>query len=155
MSVTSVSSSLLPSYGPLSGSTSRNAKVAAGSTQDIAALQLQAGKNPVEAGYADPTEVSQFQNAWAGALRADGAIPGRPGSGNSAQNGTRSSSGTSLYKLVSRMGNNDPSTAALLRSWNSIMQTGQDAGDGGAFTLQASLQYEVPAFETSTFHLTA
>ena len=153
MSVTSVLSSLPPSYGPLSGSISRNAKVAAGTTQDIAAIK--AGKSPAEAGYADPTEVSLFQNALAGHSRADGAIPGRPGSGNSAQNGTRSSSGTSLYELVSRMGNNDPSTAALLRSWNSIMQTGQDAGGAGASTLQTSLQYEVPAFETSTFHLTA
>ena len=152
MSVTSVLSSRPPSYGPLSGSTSRNAKVAAGTTQDVAAIE--AGKSPVEAGYADPAKVSRFQNALPEALRADGAIPGRRGTGNSVPNGARSSSGTSLYKLVSRMGNNDPSTAALLRSWNSIMQTGQDAGDAGASTLQTSLQHEAPAFETSTFHLT-
>jgi hypothetical protein len=74
---------------------------------------------------------------------ADGATAGRAASGGSGSGGGRSSTGAALYKQVSQMGTHDPSTSALLRNWNSIMQTGDVGGEAGA------------AAEPSGLHVTA
>jgi hypothetical protein len=177
MSVTSVLSRLPPYYGPLSGNTAQSEKFTGlaeqlrektpnqadgsqlsiqvnGAAQDIAVTKD--GRNVAEAGYAGHTDVSQFQSTLAQALRANGAPAGRPSSGASGSDRSQSSIGAALYKRVSQMGNNnDPTTSALLRSWNSIMQSGQDAGHAGVATSQVYLQHEGPTLESSTLHVTA
>jgi hypothetical protein len=177
MSVTSVLPGLPPSYAPLSGNNSQSARFTAlaeqlrqktttkadgsqatriqvnGAPQNIAVMKD--GKGMLQAGYAGRTDASQFQSALARAQRADGATAGRSTSGASGSDGSKSSTGTALYKLISQMGNSDPSTSALLRSWNSIMQSGQDGGDTAAATLPAFSQNEASAFESGSLHLTA
>jgi hypothetical protein len=176
MSVTLVLPGPSPSSGPLSGNNSQSAKFIAraeqlqqetttqavgsqgvgtrvnGATQDSAVTK---GRNDeLEASYADPANVNQFQSALLQA-RITGATAARSTSATSASNGSRSSIGTALYKRVSQMGGTDPSTSALLRSWNSIMQSGQDGGSSGAATLQTLLPNEAPVFESGGLHFTA
>ena len=176
MSVTLVLPGPSPSYDPLSGNNSQSARFIArakelqqetttqavgsqgagtrvnGATQDSAVTK---GRNDeLEASYGDPANINQFQSALLQA-RITGATAGRSTTGASASNGSRSSIGTALYKRVSQMGGTDPSTSALLRSWNSIMQGGQDEGSSGAAPLQTLLQNEAPVFESGGLHLTA
>jgi hypothetical protein len=114
------------------------------------------GGGVVQAGYADPADASHLQSAFAQALRANRVAGGSATSGTSGSQGNQSSRGTALYRLVSRMGNSDPSTSALLKSWNSIMQSGREGGDAETGALQSSLQSEASAFESgNSFHLTA
>jgi hypothetical protein len=177
MSVTLVLPGLPPSYGPLSDNNSQSAKFIAraeqlrqktttqaagsqeasiqvtGATQGIAVMKD--GKGMLEAGYADPTDVSQFQSTLVQALRMAAATAGSSTSGASASDGSQSSIGTALYKRISQMGDSDPSTSALLRSWNSIMQSRQDGGNAGAATLHTLLPNESPAFESGGLDLTA
>jgi hypothetical protein len=149
MSVTSVLPILPSSYGPLSGNNSQGAKF----TAPPEALQ---GKTTAKAaGYAGTRDGSQFQSALEEALRADGASAGRSTSGTSGSDGSRSSSGIALYKVISRIGESDPSTSALRKSWNRIMHSGQDADDAGATPAEDFLQNEAPTFESGSIDLTA
>lgn len=173
MSVTLVLPGLPPSYGPLSGNNSQSAKVGARAEQLQRETTTQAvgsqragtratqgsavtkgGNDELEAGYADPANVNQFQSALLQA-RITGATAASSAGGTSASNSNQSSIGTALYKRISQMGGTDPSTSALLRSWNSIMQSGQDPGDAGAATLQAVLQRGAPAFRSRILDVTA
>ncbi len=157
MSVTSVLPSQPTPYGPISGNKSQGAKFAAPakpSQQSPDSAVLKDGQGTVEAGYTDPADVSQFQSAFAEALRADRSAAAGPASGTSESDGSQSSAGIALYKRISQIGN-EPSTSELLRSWNSIMQSGQDAGDGGAATLRALFQSGAPAFESGILDVTA
>jgi hypothetical protein len=176
MSVTSVFPSHPTPYGPISGNNSQSAKFAVlpkqsqqnpatqadgsqvtsarvnGATPDSAVLEDR--QSTVEAGYAAPTDVSQFESAFAQTLRADGATAARPTSGTSESDGSQSSAGIALYQRISQIGN-EPSTSELLRSWNSIMQSGQDAGDAGAATLRALFQNDGPSFGSRILDVTA
>jgi len=71
--------------------------------------------------------------------QANGAAAGRSTSRSSGAGGGQPSTGAALYKLVSQMGNNDPSTSALLRNWNSIMQTGDVGSEAGGATEPSGL----------------
>jgi len=71
MSVTSVLPDRPTPYRPISGNISQRGKFATTLSPDRAAPTDHQGT--VEAGHADPTEVSQFQSALAQALRADEA----------------------------------------------------------------------------------
>jgi hypothetical protein len=172
VSVTSLLPGLPPSYGPYSGNNSQSAKLTAlakllqekaptrADGSRATSIQVEPavkkdGKGMARVEYADPADVSHLQSALAQALRANEATAGRATGGTTGSDGSRSSSGTALYELVSQMGNSDPSTAALLRSWNSIMQTGQVAEDTGAAALQGWSQIEAPAFESGSLNLTA
>ena len=172
MPVTPLLPGLPPSYGPYSGNNSQSAKSTAladllqakatpkADGSQVASPRVEPdvakdGKGTAGVEYADPADVSHLQSAFAQALRANGATTGRSTGGTAGSERNRSSNGTALYKLVSQMGSSDPSTAALLRSWNSIMQTGQVAGDTGAAGLQGWLQIEAPAFESGRLDLTA
>jgi hypothetical protein len=151
MSVTSVLTDRPTPYRPVSGNNSQSAKFAAPAKQ----AQENPATRAVEAGYADPTDVSQFQSTLEQALRADGATASGSTSGTSESDGSQSSAGIALYKRVSQIGNGEPSASELLRSWNNIMQSGQDAGDAGAATLQALLQSGAPAFGSGILDVTA
>jgi hypothetical protein len=151
MSVTSVLPDRPTPYSPVSGSNSQSAKFTAAAKQPQANPATQAA----EAGYTDPADVSQFQSALAQALRADGATAAGSKSGTSQSAGNPSSAGIALYKRISQIGDSEPSASELLRSWNNIMQSGQDAGDAGAATLQSLLQSGAPAFGSGILDVTA
>jgi hypothetical protein len=179
MSVTSSLHGLLPSYGADSGNNSQIARIAGrterlqertparadgsqGTSTRGAPVTLDFavssdGKSTAGTPIADSGESSHLQSALAQALRAikvAGATQtsGPPGS----QGSTQSSRGAALYKLVSQMGSSDPSTSALLKSWNSIMQTGQDAGGTWSGAMHSSLHGDGPSFDAvSSLHLTA
>jgi hypothetical protein len=179
MSVHSISPVRPPSYVPLSGNPSQSAKFASvaeqlqektatqadgsrvtsaqgnGATPDVAVTK--GGQGTAEAGYADPTEAdaSQSQSEFEEKLRANAPSAGRATSGTSGSAASQSSGGIALYKFINQIGNNETSASALLKSWNSIMQGEQDAGESGAATLQAFLQNEVPGFGSGILDVTA
>jgi hypothetical protein len=174
MSVTSVLPRHAAPYGPVSGNNSQSAKFAvapgqsqpanpadgsrvtnariSGATQDGAVLED--SQSTVQAGYADPADASQLEQAFAQTLRADGATPATPTSGTSESDGSQSSAGIALYQRINQIGN-EPSTSELLRKWNSIMQSGPEAGDAGATTLRALFQNEGPALGPRILDVTA
>jgi hypothetical protein len=134
MSVTSVQSGIPAPYSPLSGNSPQSAEFGA------VAGQLRP-KTPAKAdgSYAGPNDVGQLQNSLEQALRAGKVAAARSASGSPGSGGGKASTGTALYQLVSRMGNNDPSTSALLSSWNSIMHTDDPAApeSGGSVHVTA------------------
>jgi hypothetical protein len=152
MSVTSVLPDRPTPYNPISGSNSQRAKFATLSPDRAAPTDRQ---GTVEAGYADPTDVSQFQSALEQALRADEAAASGSTSGTSESEGSQSSAGIALYKRISQIGSGEPSASELLKSWNNIMQSGQDPGETGSATLQALLQSGAPAFGSGVLDITA
>lgn len=172
MSVTSVLPSHPTPYGPVSGNHSQSAKFAVLPKQSQPATQadgsrttsarissstrgsavLEDGQGTVEAGYADPADVSRFEQAFAQTPRADGATRATSTSGTS--DGSQSSAGIALYQRINQIGN-EPSTSELLRKWNSIMQSGQDAGDAAGATLRALFQNEGPAVRSHILDVTA
>jgi hypothetical protein len=174
MSVTSVFPGHPAPYGPVSGNNSPRAKFAvlpkqsppatqadgsqvtsariSGSTRDSTVLED--AQSTVEAGYAGPTDVSQLKQAFAQTLRPDGATRATPKSATAESGGSQSSAGIALYQRINQIGN-EPSTSELLRKWNSIMQSGHDAGDAGAATLRALFQNEEPASGSRILDVTA
>jgi hypothetical protein len=152
MSVTPVLPDRPTPYPPISGSNSQRAKFAALAPDRAARTDR---PSTVEAGYADPTDVSQFQSALEQALRADGATASGSTSAASESDGSQSSAGIALYKRISQIGSGEPSTSELLKSWNSIMQSGQDPGETGSATLQALLHSGAPAFGSGVLDVTA
>jgi hypothetical protein len=154
MSVTSVVPDRPTPYRPISGNTPQRGKFATPLSPDRATPTDRQGT--VAAGYADPTDVSQFESALAQALRADEATASGSTSTTSEPDGGQSSTaGIALYRRVSQIGNSEPSASELLRSWNSIMQSGQDPGDAGTATLQALLRTGTQAFGSSIIDVTA
>jgi hypothetical protein len=151
MSVTSVLADRPTPYRPISATSAPGAKFAPTAKQSGGSPPIQ----PVEAGYADPADVSQYQSALEQALRADGATAANSTSGASESQGGQSSAGIALYKRVSQIGNSEPSASELLKSWNSIMQSGQDGDDAGAATLKAFLQSGASAPGSSILDVTA
>ena len=152
MSVTSVLPDRPTPYHPISGNSPQRGKFATLSPDRAAPTDRQ---GTVEAGYVDPTDVSQFQSALAQALRAHGATASGLTSGTSESDSSQSSAGIALYKRISQIGNSESSSSELLRSWNSIMQSGQEPGETGTATLQALLQSGTPAFGSAILDVTA
>ena len=167
MSVNSVSSRLLPSYGALSGSNSQNAKSVAfakelpektSATADgpqvttaRASNATQNGGSAPRPGYGAPTDDSQLDQA----RRADAAAAGRSASEPSGPRDGQTSAGIALYKRISQIGNDEPSASALLKRWNSIMQSEQDADNTATVTSQPFAQNGATRFESGILDLTA
>ena len=149
MSVTSVLTGRPTPYSPVSGNNAQSAKFAA------PAKQSQQNPPTQAAGYADSPDASEFQSALEQALRADGATASGSTGGTSESDGNQRPAGIALYKRISQIGNSEPSASELLRTWNNIMQSGQDAGDAGAATLQTLLQSGASAFGSSILDVTA
>ena len=171
MSVNSVSSRLLPSYGALSGNNSQNAKSAvfakelperASATLDgpqvtaaRASDATQNGGSAPKPGYGGPTDDSQVQSELDQARRADAAAAGRSASGPAGSSSGQTPAGIALYKRISQIGNDEPSASALLKRWNSIMQGEQDTGNTATVTSQAFAQNGATRFESGILDLTA
>ena len=168
MSVNSVSTGLLPSYGTLSGNSSQNAKSAALAAEFPDKTSTQANPSQVTGSEADgarqsasatagnAADTDQFQSTLEQTLRE-----GRASAGSSAASSTsdallgQSSPGIALYQRISQYGNNEPSTSALLKRWNSIMQSGQSADSAAASFAKALSQNETPGLESGVVDLTA
>jgi hypothetical protein len=168
MSVNSVSTGLLPSYGPLSGNSSQSAKSAVLATEFPDKTATAAAPSQVTGSEADGAR----QDASAAPGNATGADPfqstleqslreGRATAGTSTANETseflsgQSSPGIALYQRISQYGNNEPSTSALLKRWNTIMQSGQSADSAAASFAKALAQNETPGLESDVLDLTA
>ena len=152
MSVTSVLLDHPTPYPPISGDNPQRAKFAPLSRYPPAATDRQ---STVDTGHADPTDVSQFQGELAQALRGGTATASGSTTTDSEPGGSQSSAGIALYRRISQIANSEPSASELLRSWNSIMQSGQEAGDAAAATLKALLQSGTPAFGSGIIDVTA
>jgi hypothetical protein len=168
MSVNSVSTGLLPSYGPLSGNSSQNAKSAVlaakfpdkTSTQanspQVTGSEADGARQSASATTGNAADTDQFQSTLEQKLRE-----GRASAGSSAASGTsdsllgQSSPGIALYQRISQYGNSEPSTSALLKRWNSIMQSGQSADSAAAAFAKALSQNETPGLESGVVDLTA
>ena len=168
MSVNSVSTGLQPSYGPLSGNSSQTAKSAVLATEfpdkastqsspsQVTGTEADGARQNASATAGNATNTDQFQSTLEQSLRE-----GRATAGSSAASDTsesligQSSPGIALYQRISQYGNNEPSTSALLKRWNSIMQSGQRADSAAASFAQALAQNETPGLESGVLDLTA
>jgi hypothetical protein len=171
MSVNSVSAGLLPSYGALSGNNSQTAKsvafakelpektsAPADGPQVTTARANDAsgnGGSAAKAGYGGPTGDSQFQSELEQARRSDGAAAGSSASEPSGSRGGQTSAGIALYKRISQIGHDEPSASALLKRWNSIVQSEQDTDNTTAATSQAFARTGATRFESGILDLTA
>ena len=170
MSVNSVLPGLLPSYGPLSGNGSQNAKAAARAKEIPERTSVNADPSQVSGTEADratahtpassngSTGTQPFQSNLEQALRQGGATTttaGKASGGTAALLSGQSSPGIAAYQRISQYGNNEPSTSALLKRWNTIMQNGSDADSAAADFAKTLAQHETPGLEPGVIDLTA
>ena len=168
MSVNSVPTGLPPSYSPLSGgTTSRTAKsapiakgllderFAKANVSQATSAEVDGSTQDASVTSGDPTDGEQFQSTLEQALREGAATGGRPTGGTSGSPGSQSSRGLALYQRVSQYGNNEASTSALLESWNTIMQGGDNADSAAAAFLKTLSQSETPVYRSGVLDLTA
>jgi hypothetical protein len=168
MSVNSVSTGLLPSYGPLSGNSSQTAKSAALAAEfpdktapqpdrsQVTGTDSDGARQDASAAPGNATGADPFQSTLEQTLREGQATAGNStASETSGSLGGRSSPAIALYQRISQYGNNEPSTSALLKRWNSIMQSGQGADSAAASFAKALSQNETPGLESGVVDLTA
>jgi hypothetical protein len=166
MSVNSILTSLSPSYSPLSGNKSQTAKsaipadeiaektFAKASVSQETSAEVDGATRDASIESDDAVDASQFHSTFGQARRQNGATAGRSTS-ETADSPRGRSPGIALYQRVSQYGNNEPSTSALLESWNKIMQGGQDADSAAAAFLKAFSATETPGSPSSVLDLTA
>ena len=165
MSVNSVPTGLPRSYSPLSGNTSRTAKsapiakgilderFAKANVSQATSAEVDGSAQDASVKSGDPTDGEQFQSTLEQALR-EGAATGGSSTGG-ASSGSQPSRGLALYQRVSQYGNNEASTSALLESWNTIMQGGENADSAAAAFLKTLSQSETPVYRSGVLDLTA
>jgi hypothetical protein len=108
-------SGVLPSYGLLPGANSRTSRPGSFSTaQPTAKVEYPAASD----------SASQLEQA----LRAGAAAASETSSSPPSQG----SAGLALYKRVSQIGSDESTPSALLKRWNSIIQSGQDPDNTAA-----------------------
>ena len=164
MSVNSVSTGLLPFYGPVSGNGSQSTQTASGAKAFPEKRSGDADASQATGADVDGVteEVSrgsgsagQFQSPLEQTLRQNATIAANATSGTSEPLKGAPSPGIAIYQRVSQYGNNEPSTSALLRRWNSIMQSGKDADRAAADFARLLSQNEAPGLESGILDLTA
>ena len=166
MSVNSVSTGLPPPYNVLSGNDSQTAKSAAlaqappektfaeADAARVASAGV-GGTTQPNAAVASDAPGSQFKNTLEEALREGRATARKSTNGSSGSPGDQPSPGIALYQRIKQYGNNEPSTSALLKSWNNIMRGGQDADSAAAAFAKALSQNEALGSESGVLDLTA
>jgi len=157
MVVNSISTGLSPSYGVRSGDNSQTAQPAAfakdlsgrsfAAEVDAARGAPTANGNSTDAGQAQSTLERARRRAEAAAESLTGETSESPGG--------RPSPGIALYERISQYDNGEPSKSTLLKSWNEIMQGGQDAAGAAAAFAKALAQNETLGFESGILDLTA
>lgn len=159
MVVNSVSAGLSPSHRLRSGDNSQTARPAAlakdaPSGRRSFAAEVDAAQDASIINH-EATDVGQAQSPLERARRQTGATPRTLTGETSESPDGRPSSGIALYERISQYDNNGPSTSTLLKSWNEIMQGGQDAAGGAAALAKALSQHETRGFESGILDLTA
>jgi hypothetical protein len=168
MSVNSVSTGLLPSYGPLSGNSSHSAKSAVLATEfpdktstqaeasQVADTEADGTRQKASAAPGNATSADPFQSTLEQSLREGHATAGKSTTGGTSESlDGQSRPGIAIYQRISQYGNNEPSTSALLKRWNTIMQSGQSADSAAASFAKALAQNETPGLESGVLDLTA
>lgn len=168
MSVNSVSTGLSPSYGLLTGTNSQTARYAAigrewpekpsAKADDAQVNGAEVNESTPDAAAAgDGTpDTAEFQSSLDQALREGGASARYSDPAASDPSTARSSAGLALYKRISQYGSdNGPRASALLKSWNSIIQSGANADIGDAAIAKAVLQSGTPHDSAGVLDLTA
>ena len=169
MSVNSVLPGLLPYYGPLSGNGSQQNAKAAPRAQEfpdqttVNAEPSQTSSATVEqvtpdssAQSGNSTTADQLQSSLKQALRQGGATAGNTASTSSDVLSDSPSPGIAAYQRISQYGNNsEPSTSALLKRWNNIMQSSNGADGAAADFAKLLAQNETPGLTSGVLDLTA
>jgi len=161
MSVKSVSNSLQPYYGPLSGINSQTAQAegrtfAGAGTSRVTGTDTASATQDASVTGSEAADLWGFQASVKRDPRANGATAEGSSNGASEAPGGRSPPGIALYQRVSQYGSNDPSSAsALLKSWNEILRGGQDSQTGVAAFAKALSQNETFGYESGVLDLTA
>lgn len=157
MVVNSVLTGLSPSYGPRSGDPSKTAKPAAPGKdvpKSAFAAEVDAARdasapdtNAPDAGQTQSTLERARRQAEAAAESPRGEAAGSPGE--------RNAPGIALYARISQYDNGGPSSSTLLKSWNEIMRSGQDAEGAAAAFAKTLSQNETLGLESGILDLTA
>ena len=167
MSVNSVLPGLLPSYGPLSGNGSQSAKVAARAQEfpekttvsadpsQVTDADVNGARQDASASTTSSTGADPFQSTLEQTLRQGGATAGSATSATSELLSGQSLPAIAIYQRISQYGNNEPSTSALLKRWNNIMQSGKNADGAAADFAKALAQNEAPGLDSGVIDLTA
>lgn len=167
MSVNSVLPGLLPSYGPVSGNNSQNAKATARTKDFPEQTSVTADPSQVSGTESDgaarntsaPNDGSpgpgQLQSSLEQALRQVRATSASTSSATSNALSELPSPGIAIYQRVSQYGNSEPSTTALLERWNNIMQSGDRTDGAAADFAKALAQNETPGLDSGVIDLTA
>jgi hypothetical protein len=117
-------------------------------------VEVEAAREP-SATNNNATDVGQAQSTLERARRqAQAAAESLIGETSESPDG-RPSPGIALYERISQYDNSEPSTSTLLKSWNEIMQGGQDAEGAAAAFAKALSQNETLGFESGILDLTA
>jgi len=157
MFVNSVSTGLSPSYGLRSGDNAQSARPAA-LAKEIPersfAAEVGAARD-ASAAIDNGTDVGQVQSTLKNARRHSGATAEQQTGKTSDSPGGRSPPGIALYQRISQYDNNEPAASSLLKSWNEIMQGGQDAESGVAAFAKALSQNQTSGLESGILDLTA
>ena len=151
MAVHSVSNGLPPSYS-VSGNISPTARSAAIAKGLPGQSFAKANPSPFTGGK-ESTD-TEFQSTLEQELREGTATAGRSASESSGSPASQSSAAIALYQRVSQYGNNEPQTSALLKSWTTIMQGGDDADSAAAAFAKALSQSGAPGSEAGVLDLT-
>jgi hypothetical protein len=156
MSVNSVLPGLLPYYGPLSGNGSQNAQAAARAPEFQDPATGNAAPSQASARSGGSTATDQLQSTLEQALRQGGASTASTGSATSNVPSDPPSPGIAAYQRISQYGNNsEPSTSALLKRWNNIMQSGNGADRAAADFAKLLAHNEAPGLTSGVLDLTA
>lgn len=167
MSVNSVLPGLLPSYGPLSGNGSQNAKVAARAKEFPDQTSVNADPSRTTGAAVDSVApatsatsdgsggTAAFQSTLEQALRQGGGTTGNTASATSDVLSGLPSPGIAAYHRISQYGNSEPTTSALLKRWNNIMQSGNGADSAAADFAKLLAQNETPGLDSGVIDITA
>jgi len=158
MLVNSALNRLSPAYGLRSGSNSQAAKSAA-AAKELPEKTFTTGVDGAAQAASIPSGATadddQLQSTLASARRQSGATAESPTDEASESPAGRPSAGIALYERVSQYDNNNPSTSTLLKSWNDIMQGGQDAEGAVAAFAKALSQNATLGSESGILDVTA
>ena len=158
MSVNSLSTHLRPYYGPLAASRSQPAKsggFAKARESQVTAVEAQGATRDASVSGSEATDLGGFRAAPNRESQESGGTAKESTSETSAAPGGRSSPGIALYQRVSQYGSNEPSTSALLKSWNDIVHGSQSAESGVTAFAKALSQNGTLGYESGVLDLTA
>lgn len=157
MVVNSLSRGLAPSHGLRPGDTSQTARPAA-LAKDLPEKSFAAAvaaARDTSATHSNTSDIGQAQSALERARRQAEAAAEALAGETSESSGGRRLPGIALYERVSQYDASEPSISNLLKSWNEIMQGGQEAEGAAAAVAKALSRNGTLGFESGILDLTA